>query len=155
MRSLTQRCSPLIDRLLVCLDGSDPSEQLIPYAVEIGQRCNATAVLLRVMEPALSFYGIADGIAAAEEYRYAREREYLEEIGARLREAGVGVDYAVVEGSPGETIVAFAARSDIDLILLATHSKRVNIGSMVFGSVADHVLRNADIPVMTIKPIAS
>lgn len=142
----------LLNRVLVCCDGSEASTRLIPYARDIAERCSATVILLRVIESAASYYGPADGIEAAEAYRHSAAREYLEELGAGLQRLGVPFEIAVLEGSPGEHIVNYAARNRIDLILIATYTKRVHIGRMVFGSVTDYVLRHSDIPVLTIKP---
>jgi nucleotide-binding universal stress UspA family protein len=45
----------------------------------------------------------------------------------------------------------FADKNNIDLIAIATHGSS-GLGRTIFGSVADHVLRGAGLPVMVMKP---
>jgi nucleotide-binding universal stress UspA family protein len=51
----------------------------------------------------------------------------------------------------GEAIVDYAEGHEIDLIAIATHG-RSGLGRLVFGSVADFVLREAGLPILVVKP---
>lgn len=51
----------------------------------------------------------------------------------------------------GEAIVGYAHNGNFDLIALATHG-RSGMGRAIFGSVADHVLRESRLPIPIIKP---
>jgi len=53
-------------------------------------------------------------------------------------------------GLPGETIIDYARRHPIDLIVMATHG-RSGLQRWVYGSVADKVLRGADLPVLLVR----
>ena len=57
---------------------------------------------------------------------------------------------AIVEGRPSEEVLAFAARESVDLIVVGTHGRGA-LGKALLGSVADHVIRQADCPVLVVR----
>jgi len=69
-----------------------------------------------------------------------------------LDERGLKVDYLVMEGLAAETIVDFADNNQIGLIAIATHGEG-GLKRLVFGSVADYVLRNSNLPMLVVKPV--
>jgi nucleotide-binding universal stress UspA family protein len=75
---------------------------------------------------------------------------YLEEITGREACRDLRVRLAVQIGTPAETIIDYAHREPIDLIVMATHG-RSGLQRWVYGSVADKVLRGADVPVLLVR----
>lgn len=143
-------------KILVCLDGSSLAEQVLPYATEVAQRFGSRVVLLQVIHLPASFAAAAaqggEKILAEEVGRLAGEaRAYLEGVAAPLREKGLEVEAAALEGTPSEAIVTYARENEVDLIAIGTHGRK-SLGRLVFGSVADHVLKHSSIPVLTVKP---
>jgi len=143
-------------KILVCLDGSSLAEQVLPYATDVAQRFGSRVVLLQVIHLPASFAAAAaqggEKILAEEVGRLAGEaRAYLEGVAASLRGKGLEVEAAALEGTPNETIVTYARENEVDLIAIGTHGRK-SLGRLVFGSVADHVLKHSSIPVLTVKP---
>lgn len=143
-------------KILVCLDGSSLAEQVLPYATEVAQRFGSRVVLLQVIHLPASFAAAAaqggEKILAEEVGRLAGEaRAYLEGVAASLREKGLEVEAAALEGTPSEAIVTYARENEVDLIAIGTHGRK-SLGRLIFGSVADHVLKHSSIPVLTVKP---
>ncbi|MFB6302546.1 MAG: universal stress protein [Haloferacaceae archaeon] len=64
----------------------------------------------------------------------------------RLREAGVAVTVTEISPPPAEGIVALADRVDADLVVMSSR-KPGPAGEVLFGSVTESVLSNADRPV--------
>jgi len=60
----------------------------------------------------------------------------------------------VVIGEPKEVILEYADQNSIDLIIIATHGRK-DLDRLLIGSVADHVVKNANVPVITINPFKS
>jgi nucleotide-binding universal stress UspA family protein len=137
-------------RILVPLDGSRLAECVLPVAVSLAARLPARLLLLHVMERA------APALVHGERHlRLASEAEgYLEEVAARCRAAGVDVEVHVhpnEEGDVAKSIVDHAADLSADLVVIATHggggARRV-----LFGSVAQQVLRRGIRPVLLVRP---
>jgi nucleotide-binding universal stress UspA family protein len=74
---------------------------------------------------------------------------YLRRVAAALGGRGLEVQTMVVRGTPGEQIAATAAEG-YDLIAMATHG-RGGFERLIVGSVADHVVRTADVPVLLVQ----
>jgi len=144
-------------KILVCLDGSPLAEQILPYATLQAERFGAKVVLLQVVgipgaiyAPGIEAVPIAIPLDQVPEEQ-AAAKAYLDRLAKPLRERVIEVDCLALPGSPGETIVKYAEDGDLDLVALATHG-RSGLGRIVFGSVADHVIRNSGRPILLIKP---
>ena len=150
----------MFKKILVCLDGSSFSEQVLRYASEEATATSKNLVLLHVvMLPIVNTVAIPgaatnigsmpspEQIAAYE----TKAKTYLNEKAKSLKEAGIDTECVVIVGNPGQTIVDYAEKNDIDLIAIATHG-RSGIKRVIFGSVAEYVIKNSRLPILLIKP---
>jgi len=151
----------MFERILVCLDGSKLAEQIMPYATEEATRFQGKLVLLQVVQEPITFSPGFPGEAPVpietdamiERTKEALDRtgEYLEKLAAPLRKKGIQVETVAIPGRPGEAILDYANTNSMGLITIATHG-RGGLRRVVFGSVADHVLRESGLPVLVIRP---
>jgi len=151
----------MFKRILVCLDGSELAEQILPYAVAEALRFQGRLVLFQVVPEPVAFSPGIPGAGAApiqtdamlKEAKNALDeaREYLEKIAAPLRKKGIKVDAVSSLGSAGEAILSYADSNKVNLIAIATHGRR-GLERGVFGSVADYVLRESGLPMLVIRP---
>jgi nucleotide-binding universal stress UspA family protein len=143
-------------RALVPLDGSAAAETIIPFILEIAGPLDMAVVLLRVVQPAPPV--VIEGSRHVEvedaEARRIDAEEYLAPIAAELRGKGVRVETRVRRGAPVEEILAAAKEIGADLIAMSTHG-RSGLGRLLFGSVAEAVLRHAEIPVLVHRATAA
>ena len=79
------------------------------------------------------------------------EKQHLEPLALRVREAGLKCEVVVRPGLPADEILAFTRERQIDRIVMGTHSPGP-IGKLLVGSVAEAVLRTATSPVFIIGP---
>ena len=154
-------------KILVPLDGSELAECVLPHVAAIAGGCGVTSVtFLRVIEPyylhaamyAATGYGISLGLREEDiekidaENRSAAEK-YLSEVVSRAKYKGAQVQGEVFMGKAAEGIVDYAAKNGCDLIIIATHG-RSGLSRWVWGSVADRVLRSANVPVLMVRALA-
>jgi nucleotide-binding universal stress UspA family protein len=78
-------------------------------------------------------------------------RDYLDGLAPPLRERGLKVQCVTMIGHPAESIVHYAEENRFNLVALATHG-RSGLKRLVFGSVADYVIRKSGLPILLIKP---
>ena len=84
--------------------------------------------------------------------RRAEATDYLEQVAAQVRAAGVEAQpKAVLAANPVEAILSAARAPSVGLIALATHG-RTGLRRMVLGSVADKLVRSSDVPVLVTRP---
>ena len=151
----------MFKKMLVCLDGSNFSEQILQYASEETIGSSINIVLLRVIPVSHSFGTLAPGVISsvppvppspeqlAEEE--TKVKEYLDGKAKSLKERGIKVECVAITGNPGEAIVNYANNNKVDLIAIATHG-RTGIKRMIFGSVTEYVIKNSGVPILLIKP---
>jgi nucleotide-binding universal stress UspA family protein len=76
---------------------------------------------------------------------------YLNDIVNRVQYEGINVEAKVILGRVAESIVDFAIKNDIDLIIIATHG-RSGVNRWLRGSVANRVLHAIRSPILIIPP---
>jgi nucleotide-binding universal stress UspA family protein len=113
-------------------------------------------VLLRVVEPIppVAIEGSRHIEIEDIELRRTDAEEYLAPIAVELRNKGVKVESRVRQGHPVDQIVAATRETGADLIAMSTHG-RGGLGRLVFGSVAQAVLRHAEVPVFLMRATES
>jgi len=139
-------------RVLVPLDGSPLAEGILPFLLEIAGPLDMEVVLLRVVTPVpptvveSSRFVHLDDI----DVRLADAREYLAAPAAELAARGLKSTVLVRRGDPVAEIIAGAREVGADLIAMTTHG-RSGLGRLLFGSVAEAVLRESETPVFLMK----
>jgi nucleotide-binding universal stress UspA family protein len=149
--------APSVGRVLVPLDRSPASEQVLGPALQVGGALGAAFSLLHVVRPDAQPAPRTRADREAGLSRSCQEREaeealaYLERLAGRLRAPSVEVRTRVVVAPHVATAVLEEARAQpCGLIALATHG-RGGLPRLLLGSVADMVLRGASCPVLVLR----
>jgi len=146
-----------IGRILVPLDGSELSEAVLPVVERLAGPFDFAIDLLRVMEPLPSAVTVDLPAPAREliDLRVVEAERYLAKIAGGLEAKGLRVRPAVREGPAVEVIQRQALEAGVGMIAMSTHG-RTGLGRLLLGSVAERVLRGAEVPVLLWKaPVAS
>jgi nucleotide-binding universal stress UspA family protein len=141
--------------IVVPLDGSSFALQALPAALGLAARSNAALHLVHAQThpvPLVDLPGApAFDVALAAEQGVETERN-LQEVAGRIRARWkLEVVVAIRFGRAGETIAAYARELGADMIVMATHG-RGGVSRFWLGSVADELLRIADVPVLAVRP---
>lgn len=123
----------MFSRILVPVDGSSFSEEVLSYAVGIAHTTAARLTLLRVAD------GEAD-LTAATDY-----------VQALARQVGADGEVVVKRADIARTILDEAEREPLALIAMTSHG-RTGLREAVLGSVALSVMRDATSPVLIYRP---
>ena len=141
-------------KILVPLDGSEVAECALPHMQAVATGCNVVeVVILRVIGPLPlpGDYIISEGDRVRLESKHRSEAQsYLGKVKKQLGESGLVVHTHIVEGEAAESIVEYADKHKVDLIVMATHG-RSGIGRWALGSVADRVIRHSKSPVLMVR----
>jgi nucleotide-binding universal stress UspA family protein len=141
-------------KMLVPTDFSEDSEQAARYAVELAKRFQAEIHCVHVVDiPAdllstSAYYMTGPSEAFLDQIR-EESKKNLETFAEKNLE-GVQVRTAFLEGSPFVEILRYARDQQIDLVVIATHG-RTGLRHVLFGSVAEKVVRKAPCPVLVVK----
>jgi nucleotide-binding universal stress UspA family protein len=137
------------NRILIPLDGSEVAEAALAPALDMARAGSSLLILMRAAV-ARTLPG-TDAIDA--QVLAVREaEEYLAGVQKRLEKDGVGrVESHVWYGPPAPAIVEAAKAQKVDVIVMSSHG-RSGIGRIVFGSVAESVLRGTRVPIFLVRP---
>ena len=140
--------------ILVPLDGSPFAEQALPLALAIGRAARSKVRLVLVHQlPTIPLSVEAARFYTSMELAVRRsERGYLRGLAARLREpGGPRVVSALLAGPVADILTHYVRDSGTDLVVMSTHG-RGPLQRAWLGSVADHLIRNLEVPVLLVRP---
>ena len=126
----------MYQRIMVPLDGSELAQTALGHALDMCRAFGATLVLLHVRDP-------RQGSPEA-------SRRYLEYVRREQASSGVAIELAMREGPVAEEIIQASEQEHIDVIAMATHG-RSGLQRVVYGSVAEQVLRHSAKPVLLVR----
>lgn len=139
-------------RILCPTDYSEASTKAFPYAFDLARRFNAEIYFVHVIDsyplsPDFAFETKSIGFAS--DLVEDAERN-LDQFLSKRVPAGLKFHKIVGLGQAAEEILRAAEENKIQLIIIATHG-RTGWRHMVFGSVAEKVVRRANVPVLTVS----
>jgi len=142
-----------VTRVLCPTDFSDPSAVGFDIAAELSGHFGAEVLVVHVVSamPPLQ-YGPnrAFQVPEYETALHADAQHRLEGMVETLAQKGVKARTAVGHGDAGSEIVRIAGEERVDLIVIATHGT-TGLEHVLFGSVAERVVRLAHCPVLTVR----
>lgn len=139
-------------KVLIPLDGSAAAEAIIPFAVKIAGPLDMEVVLVQVVQPIPPT--VIEGARHVElddiDARRAEATRYLQARAEELRAKGVRAACEVAVGRPADEIAEAARKGAVDMVAMTTHG-RGGFGKLLFGSVAEELLRQADVPLFLMR----
>jgi nucleotide-binding universal stress UspA family protein len=144
---------PEIKKILCAVDFSDYSPMVADYA-NMMAKCSNAEVLVLYVAPSLSQYVgfhvppssiesfVGEIVTGAEDTMNAFVKENFNDLNV------VG---KVVTGYPAEEILAISEAEKCDMVVMGTHGRK-GIDRILFGSVAEKVVKSSKAPVLTVRP---
>lgn len=154
-----------LDTILVPLDGSKPSEAVLPYVESLVDTFKSEVKLLFVVEPLYHVYPYSEGLGyygtagivrvpyTEEEMKPTRDvaEKYMNDVNEKLSGKGVRTSYEIRMGSPGDEIMKAGETIRPDLMAMSTHGQS-GFGRFDTGSTADKVLHGGNTPLLLVRP---
>jgi nucleotide-binding universal stress UspA family protein len=150
------RPEPEHRRILVPLDGSGLAASILDEAITFARLTGSELLLLGVVQPppvlVPPFVWEPEALLESPEHRELAVRRYLESIKARVRQEGITVQGRVHKARKvAREILNVARDEECSFIAMATHGAS-GPDRFILGSVADQVVRHADVPVLVLRP---
>lgn len=143
-------------RILFPIDLTESSEKLVPHVLTIVERFNSQLHVLyvvRVFQYFTNIYVPNPSIDLFEteliEGAHKKMEEFMRTHFSQFSEA----HSEVILGDPSDAIINYNREHDIDMVIMGTHGRK-GIDRVIFGSVAERVIKFARIPVLVIHPFA-
>jgi len=143
----------IFKNVLVPVDFSEGSESAFKLALFFGKGKGAKIYLTHI----ISDPQITDPLYTANIYPKIYFDDIKRELEEKIRNMyapridGVGeIDVIVTQGYPSSEISILTEKLDIDLVVMGTHGRH-GFSHMLLGSVAEKVIRESKVPVLTVK----
>ena len=136
--------------ILVALDESEAASAALALALELAALDRAQLLLVNVVDVArlVAIAGYATPYpATALEALTEAGAAFLDQHKAACTAAGVAASTALGQGDAVDEIIRLAREHEAGLICIGTHGRK-GLAHFFIGSVAEGVLRNADMPVL-------
>jgi nucleotide-binding universal stress UspA family protein len=156
---------PQLKSIVVALDGTGLAEQIVEPVIRMGEPFGATFALVRVCPPVIrtsylpegtTIQGLDNGelehLSALQRKALGECKDYLDAVAARFTASGLRcTTHAPVEEEPAYGILGIARAQSAGLIAMETHGRR-GLSRLFLGSVAEKVVRGAEVPVLMNRP---
>ncbi|WED22136.1 universal stress protein [Vibrio sp. JC009] len=127
------------------------SDKAVAQAVWHAKHANAEVHLLKVL-PGIHMSMVATYFPKDAAIQMKKDvKKQLEQFATQHIDDEVVYKTHVAEGKPYATILEYAAKLGIDLIIMPSH-KRSKVDKVVLGSVASKVVQNSPVNVLVVKP---
>jgi nucleotide-binding universal stress UspA family protein len=140
--------------ILFPVDLSESSEKIVPYVQAVAGKFNSKIHLLfvaRVFDYFSGFYVPAPSIVAMEKGIIEGAEKRLDEFVEQYFRDYPDTRTSVVSGDATQEIIHYITSNEIDLVIMGTHGRK-GLDKVVFGSVAERVVKTAPVPVMVVNP---
>ena len=134
--------------------GENFSKEIVHYAANMAKSLNSELVVVHVNLDNKRFARgreIEETLEKLSKYLDGYSQIEMNQLLADECIKGIKVSGIIIDGDPAREIVRLAKDENVDLIIMGTHGKGA-INKFFFGSVAQKVVRDATVPVLTVKP---
>jgi nucleotide-binding universal stress UspA family protein len=142
------------ERILFPVDLTENSDKLVPYVDTMVQKFNAAVHILfivRIFQYFTDIYVAPPSISIFENELVEGARKRMDEFVKDHFNNRPNAQGAVMLGDPSDAIVSYIDDHDIDLVIMGTHGRK-GLDRVIFGSVAQRVVKSARVPVMVVNP---
>jgi nucleotide-binding universal stress UspA family protein len=142
----------LFKKILVPVDGSEPSDSAVALAIRVAHDQDAKLLFLHVSEVAkiaamVSSTAVCVDPSPALDAEQAAGEDALRRAETKAGKSAVAVESLLVKGASADAILKISHQEGADLIVMGSHG-RGGIQRALLGSVAEGVLRHSTVPVM-------
>jgi nucleotide-binding universal stress UspA family protein len=152
----------LIKKILIGIDNSKFAEHAAKYGFDIAHKFKAKVGLVHIVEPVMMPYtnsgdplmGSSDMTVADIDIINIQNSASKGIIDATIKKFGDGLDVTHFSefGDTADGIISCSKEFGADMIVIGTHS-RTGIDRLLMGSVAEHVIRHSEVPVLVVPMV--
>ncbi len=145
------------EKILVPVDFSEVASVLAKWVKDFARKLNAKIYVLYVLEDLSAYEGIfvdVKTLTELEKTLFEGAQKSMEEYMKTHFSDYPEAEPIIEKGDVVETIIEVAKDKGVNLIVMGTHGRK-GLDKILFGSVAEGVVKNSPIPVVTINPYRS
>jgi len=138
----------MYQHILIALENSAADDTILGHIRPLARLTGARLLLVHVADGWVARNFNQLKLAESEEMK--EDRVYLEKRSRELTDEGFSCEAVLALGEPSDQIIKLAHEKGADLIAMTTHGHRF-ISDLLYGSTADRVRHQVDVPVLLLK----
>lgn len=139
----------MYDDLLVPTDGSEGTERTLEHALWLADAADATVHALSVVDRRVYLAAPKEDQDGVLDTLESEAESAVDDVVAAAEARGLDTERVVRQGVPYRELLDYADR--VDVVVMGTHGRTGRDRLANLGSVAERVVENADVPVMTVQ----
>jgi len=143
-----------VKKILFPVDFTMNMEKVLPIVKDMVKAFDAKLYVIHVIRSAEEFVGFEMGTAwyaALEKDLMDGAEKSMKRLVAEHLEDLDSVETQIAVGDVVDEILEYVKKQDIDLIVIGTHGRK-GLEKVMFGSVAEGIIKEAPCPVLTVNP---
>jgi len=144
-------------KTLFPIDFSEVSPKIVPYVITMADKLDAEVHLVFVVRKLEHYRSIFDSPVSVENFENeivlgaeTKMEEFVEEFFRSIFRPKT----KILIGDIAEEILNYIKLEEIDLVIIGTHGRK-GMDRIIFGSVAERVIKSAPVPVLSVNPYRS
>ncbi|MBW9141962.1 MAG: universal stress protein [Candidatus Aramenus sp.] len=140
----------MFERILVAYDGSENAKRALLQGIELAKLFNSRLFVVEAIDVTV-FYnaGILPPLSALKDLEKKAKAD-MAEATELAKSQGVDVITDVIEGDPATSVLDYAEKNNVDLIVVGSRGLS-RFKKAFLGSVSTAILNHAKVPVMVVK----
>lgn len=143
-----------VEKILFPTELREYSSKILPFVISMSEKYNSTIYLLHVIEDFSKWGGFYIPHISLDLYqKEAMEaaEKLMDKVCRQQMQGCPNFERIIRSGDPAAEIMKTTESEDIDLVVMGTHGYK-GLEHAIFGSVAEKVVKNSAVPVLTINP---
>ncbi len=144
-----------IKKILFPVDFTENSSKILPYVISMSEKYDSMIYLLHVVED-LSKWGAGSfvphlSLETFKDDAMKGAEKAMDRVCERQLKSCPNFQRKVVYGDPAVEILKAVKSEEVDMVVMGTHGRK-GLDHAFFGSVAEKVMKNSDVPVLVVNP---
>jgi nucleotide-binding universal stress UspA family protein len=143
-----------IKKILFPLDLTENSSKILDYVLSVSEKYNSIVYLLHVVQDLNKWgklYVPHPSMDKLQKEANEAARKAMDTVCENQLQSCPNFQKKVVSGDAADEILKFLESEDIDLLIMGTHGRK-GLEHVIFGSVAEKVVKKSPVPVLSINP---
>ena len=143
-----------IEKILFTTELRDYSLKILPYVTSMSEKYNSIIYLLHVIEDLSKWGGFYIPHISLDIYQkeaIEAAEKLMDKVCRQHMQGCHNFQRRILSGNPATEILKTIDSEAIDLVVMGTHGPK-GLEHAIFGSVAEKVVKNSAVPVLTINP---
>ncbi len=144
-----------IKKILFPCDLTINASKILPYVLSVSEKYDSMVYLLHVVKDLSKWYsGLYDFRSSMDMYQkeaLKRAERCMDRLCEEQLQSCPNFQKRRVSGDPATEILKTIDSEGINLVIMGTHGRK-GLDHMIFGSVAENVVKKSPVPVLVINP---